>query len=103
MSNITKVVFHKFNDGSIIAIFPYDVGTSNPYTCDSYQSIGQHGACDPMLLVEDTTLATQSEYAALQEELESIGYELNVMQRISHRAALRARQNEIRRIEEIGQ
>jgi len=78
-----KVVFRKFEDRNIIAIFPRIPGTSDPYTCESYMHIGQHGSCDPYYLVYITKLATPEEYAPLLEELRSIGYELDIKKRIT--------------------
>lgn len=70
----TPVVFRKFDDGAVIAIFPQELGTNNPYTCGSYMQVGQHGSCDPSI-VQITTLATPEEYAPLLRELQAIGYD----------------------------
>lgn len=69
----TVVIFRKFKEGDIIALFPENTGTLDPNTCDSYQHIGQHGAAD-VGIIYDTKLATPEEYADLLEELISIGY-----------------------------
>jgi hypothetical protein len=83
-AEITPVIFRKFSDGDIIALFPAMVGDNSPRTCGSYMHIGQHGAADPGL-VESTRLAKPDEYAALQSELESIGYRLKVYRRFQSR------------------
>ena len=74
-----KVVFKKFSDGDVIAIFPeipYNEYTED--TCMSYMHIGQHGECSLSLLHELET-AKPEERQALMDELESLGYILNEM------------------------
>lgn len=81
----TIVVFRiwpKREGGDVIAIFPELPGTMDPYTCQSYQTIGQHGSCDPSGLTNKLRLATSTEYAELMSELERIGYVLDVRKRI---------------------
>ena len=74
----TKVIFRKFSDGDIIALFPELPGNNNPYeTCESYMHVGQHGAAS-VDLTDVTTLAKPEEYASLLSELESIGYNVQV-------------------------
>ena len=81
----TKVVFRKFPDGDIIAMF-YEERWSkyNSWLISSYMSVGQHGEAS-IDLVYDTKLATPEEYADLKEELESIGYNLDIRKRIQRR------------------
>jgi len=83
----TKVIFRRFkNDGSVIAIFPEMPGTNNwAFDCGSYEHIGQHGACS-VHIAEIATLATPEEYKDLRAELESIGYDLEVINRIPQNA-----------------
>ena len=72
---MTRVIFRKFSDGEIIAIFPDIESTCNkPWERMSYLHYGQHGACDHSV-VYGTTLATPTEYADLHRELVSIGYD----------------------------
>lgn len=81
----TKVVFRKFSDGEVIAMFYEDQRPSKYGTiCMSYLQMGQHGEAS-LSLVSDTKLATPEEYADLKEELESIGYNLDVRKRIQRR------------------
>src|SRR3990167_7742944 len=71
----TPVIFRKWpksEGGDIIAIFPTEPGTNDPYTSSSYEHIGQHGSADPVGLVQRTKPATSAEYA-----------DLKVVQRIS--------------------
>jgi hypothetical protein len=72
------VVFRRFPDGDVIALFPYLTAEClNAWPCQSYMHVGQHGAADPRF-VYDTRPARPHEYAALQAELERIGYCLAV-------------------------
>jgi hypothetical protein len=80
--SITKTIFRKFNDGSIIAMFPEEPGTSVASTCSSYMHVGQHCPCVPDAVIEDTTIATPAEYGSLKEELERIGYKIEVIKRL---------------------
>lgn len=90
----TIVVFRKWPDsGTIIALFPLEPGTADPYTCDSFEHVGQHGTADPRI-VYHTHAATTVEYAALKAELESepYCYSLTVQTRIPRNAlAMRRR------------
>ena len=83
----TPVIFRKWSKsegGDIIAIFPTENGTNDPYTSSSYEHIGQHGSAEPVGLIQRTEPAKPSEYADLLAELESIGYDdLKVAQRLS--------------------
>jgi hypothetical protein len=85
--NKIKVVFRKFKNNQIIALFPE---TYNPYRTgrwlESYMHIGQHSEADPAI-VRETTLATLSEYAPLLKELQSIykGYELIIGKKLNLR------------------
>ena len=75
------VVFRRFPDGDIIALFPYLAAEGlDPWPCQSYMHVGQHGAADPRI-VHDTRPARPHEYAALRAELEQIGYRLCVRHR----------------------
>lgn len=68
-----KVVFRKFKDGEIIALFPYSIANSCG-DCDSYMHLGQHCAADYSAVIKATKLATKEEYKDLFNELKSIGY-----------------------------
>jgi hypothetical protein len=75
------VIFRRFSDGDIIALFPcLPAECLNPWPCQSYMRIGQHGAADPDIL-HDTRPAHPAEYAPLKAELEQIGYRLIVHRR----------------------
>lgn len=76
----TRVIFRKFPDGDIIALFPSLPGDAHPSTCLSYMHIGQHSAASADLATY-TLPATPDEYAPLLAELRSIGYFPVVAQR----------------------
>ncbi len=73
----TPVIFRKWgkSEGAgIIAIFPTELGTNSPYTCQMYEHVGQHGAGDPNGVIRRTKRATRSEYTPLLKELRRRGY-----------------------------
>jgi hypothetical protein len=80
--NRTKVVFRKFYDGQIIALFYAEKETA--FLCSSYMHIGQHSTADAHGLVAKTKPATPGEYTALANELRGIGYVLDIRQRITY-------------------
>lgn len=78
---VTEVVFRKFKDGQVIALFPY-----NPQNLmgnvGSYMHLGQHSDADYNHVISITKLATEEEYKDLKNELEnSVGYNLKVIRR----------------------
>jgi hypothetical protein len=100
---ITKVIFRKWNktvdkNQGIIAIFPEEPGTMSPYTCDSWEWVGEHGACDPTGVIKNSKPATEGEYQEVKNYLEShYGYNLEVIQRLRYNA-IEIRQQKIREI-----
>lgn len=85
---VTKVVFRKFKDGDIIAVFPEI--SYNYVHIMSYQHVGQHGDCVPWI-ASFTKPATPKEYAPLLKELKAIGYtNIRVMKRINQNARRRS-------------
>lgn len=82
-SEFTDVIFRRYKDGDVIALFPTLPGTNDwPCDCQSYQHVGQHGAASVSLTL-DTKPATPTEYAPLLHELASLGYNLRVRQRFA--------------------
>lgn len=70
----TKVVFRKFDDGEVIALFP-DIHEHSGYIL-SYIHIGQHGAAHPDLL-DDLSECSMEEYMPLYKELRYVvGYNI---------------------------
>jgi len=69
----TPVIFRKYKDGEVVAIFPTIPGTQS-YDCMCYHHIGQHGVTD-QTIINVTKPCTPDEYKDLLEELVSIGYD----------------------------
>lgn len=90
----TKVIFRKFKEGDVVALFTQEPGTYSPYTCSSYMHIGQHSSADP-LLSNILKLATPAEYRDLAKELRRIGYRLDICKRSGqHDLAVRRKELE---------
>lgn len=85
---ITKVVFRVWTDqplasNEVIALFPFiDDGDER---CSSYMHVGQHGGANYVHCIAKSRRAMEKEYAPLKKELESLGYNLRVMQRYYRR------------------
>ena len=71
----TPVIFRKWQkEGDVIALFPTIPATNDwRNECQSYQTIGQHGAAS-VHLVDDTVPATPKDYKDLLKELHGRGY-----------------------------
>lgn len=80
-----KVVFRKFKDGQVIALFP-ELPCDNRGNIISYMHIGQHAAAS-RLFVYKTKPAKPEEYAELYAELRSIGYDLVIRRKLNIKAA----------------
>ena len=80
-----KVVFRKFKDGQVIALFP-ELPWDEMGNIVSYMHIGQHGAASRAIVL-DTKLAKPKEYAGLLEELRSIGYKLDIRKKLTMKSA----------------
>lgn len=94
----TPVIFRKYgprHGGAVIALFPANLGTYDPYTCSSYVHIGQHGSADPSGVIQSTRQATPEEFADLKAELEGApyGYRLKTFHRLQNHF-LKARQQQ---------
>lgn len=77
--HITEVVFRKWKDGTIDALFPYL--TEFNYLVGCYSRVGQHGQADYDHVISKTSSATEDEYGPLKLELESLGYNVRVLKR----------------------
>lgn len=75
----TKVIFRKFKNGDVIALFPELISWKHYIT--SYEHVGQHGDADYYVVLNQTKLAKPEEYAELKSELERIGYDVVVYKR----------------------
>lgn len=78
--NLVTVIFRKFKDNDIIAVFP---GISEgPGLHLSYMHVGQHGAASRSVVWKNTVPATLQEYRKLAYELEEqVGYKLKPVRR----------------------
>ena len=79
----TIVIFRKYPEGDILAIFPEIPSDAWGYECTVYQHLGQHGGGDCRGMMLATKPAKPSEYKALKKELEQIGYVLEVRERMT--------------------
>ena len=79
----TVVVFRKYPDGEVIALFPEIPHDDRGLLCSSYMRIGQHGAASCPAVSQETEPALPAEYSSLKKELEHIGYKLEVRERIT--------------------
>lgn len=70
----TRVVFRRYSDGQIIALFPDVPWSRRLGEVASYMHIGQHGAADYRHVVATTQPATEKESAGLLNELKQVGY-----------------------------
>ena len=75
----TKVIFRKFRDGQIIALFP-EIKEKNGVL--SYMAVGQHGEAD-YNIIRTTKPATPKEYSSLLNELQYIGYNVRICKRLT--------------------
>lgn len=77
------VIFRKFKDGEILALFPYM--NEGDYEVNSYMHLGQHCCADYTHCIQTTSPANESEYEELKQELTSIGYDLDIRKRACKR------------------
>lgn len=79
---MTQVTFYNEPGAGVMAVFPKEYWndlSKDTYTC--YAHIGQHSAVHKDYLKE-CTIATKDEYQPLKTELESIGYELKILNKV---------------------
>ena len=80
---MTRVVFRRYFDEQIIALFPDVPWSERLGEVASYMHIGQHGAADYRHVVATTKPATKKESAGLLNELRQVGYNnIRVIRRI---------------------
>jgi hypothetical protein len=81
----TDVIFRVWNNKNfcgdhILALFPHEVCEYNG-NVTSYEHVGQHGGANYNHCINVSKHAKETEYKDLFEELESIGYDLNIVKR----------------------
>ena len=83
-TNITDVIFRVDTTpdfkGTVYALLPHECATRNGEVT-SYQHVGQHSIANYNGCIMSSRLATPSEYADLKAEMESLGYNLNVIKK----------------------
>jgi hypothetical protein len=73
------VIFRKWNNGEVIALFPFI--PDSRYFCTSYMHVGQHSGADYYGVIRGTKPALYHDYKSLYDELTRIGYDMEVKQR----------------------
>ena len=80
----TEVVFRADKSGDfkdvVFALFPYNFESAfNSNLVLSYQHVGQHSVADYTHCINTSRPVTEEEYQDLKQELESLGYNLEVV------------------------
>ena len=75
----TQVMF-RFWRGEVIALFPYLLW-NHKGNVTSYMHVGQHGEADYYGIIRGSKPATEDQYKDLFQELESIGYNLEIVKK----------------------
>jgi hypothetical protein len=78
--------------GNVFALFPHEVA-DNKGNVTSYQHVGQHSSADYNHCIKTSRIATENEYKDLKKELESIGYNLNVIKKQNYQKYLNSYRN----------
>lgn len=79
---LTRVVFRRFKEGEIIALFPYMPWNAHRNAVTSYMHTGQHAAADYAGVIAGTRPSTEEEYRELLAELTSVWYDnLHILRR----------------------
>jgi len=81
----TDIIFRVDNNRNFIgspvfALFPHEVSTLNGLV-NCYQHVGQHSSAEYRHCIANSKPATPEEYKDLKEEMESIGYDINVVKK----------------------
>lgn len=80
----TDVVFRcdKHGDfkGIVFALLPHEVSTLDGLVT-SYQHVGQHSSADYRHCISKSRMATPAEFADLKNEMEGLGYDLNIVKK----------------------
>jgi acyl-CoA thioesterase len=76
-------------NGEVFALFPHDCCNHNG-NVTSYQHVGQHSSANYKHCLEMSKPATPEQYADLLKELESIGYEVNIVKKQNYEKFLKS-------------
>ena len=77
------VVFRRWQNGDVIALFPELPSDLYGDYCDAYEHVGQHGGADYFGVIQKTTPCSSEQSADLATELRRIGYRLRPIKRAS--------------------
>jgi hypothetical protein len=69
--------------GTVFAILPYEIATLNG-DVTIYQHVGQHSQGDYNACISFSRLASKIESNELRKEMESIGYNINLVSKRNH-------------------
>jgi hypothetical protein len=83
MDDADLVVFRRWKNGDIIALFPELPADMSGFLVDAYEHTGQHGGADYHGVVQQTKPCSLDDVADLAAELTRIGYRLRPIQRAS--------------------
>jgi hypothetical protein len=83
MNQADVVVFRRWRNGDVIALFPDLPADLYGDYCDAYEHVGQHGGADYHGVIQATKPCSVDDAADLVTELRTIGYELRPIQRAS--------------------
>lgn len=84
MDNADHVVFRRWKNGDVIALFPELPADIFGTFCDAYEHVGQHGGADYFGVIQQTKPCSLNEAADLITELRTIGYRLKPIKRTIH-------------------
>ena len=70
--------------GTVFALFPHEVADHSG-NVTSYQHVGQHSAADFLYCIGSSRPATPAEYKDLLAEMEGLGYNIKVRQKINQK------------------
>lgn len=75
--------------GTVFAVLPHEVSTLKGEVT-TYQHVGQHSSGDYQTCLKTSKPATTEESADLKAEMESIGYDVNVVKKQNYRKYLKS-------------
>jgi hypothetical protein len=79
-SHKTQVLFRVDKQNNVFALFPYEIADLKG-NVTTYERVGQHGAGDYKHCIKTSRIATKREMLPLLQELQNIGYNLEIVKR----------------------
>ncbi len=90
-TEVTDMIFRvdtaKEYKDNVFALFPHEVCTRKG-DVTTYQHIGQHSSGDYKACISQSRPATEQEYKDLKAELDSIGYNINIVKKQNYKKYL---------------